>query len=347
MRDLEKRYSDLRKKLIQKRSLKVQKIFNDLFDEIYSILKTSELKGKSFSWSKNLALERRIDSVIGKITTKLQSTITESEVMAWNLANMKNDDLVLQYLTNIKMLFPELKKPFLQTNLGALKEFVNRTQDGMNLSDRVWNITSEIKPQLETYLGNGIANGQSAKSLATDVKQFLNEPDRLFRRVRDKNGNLKLSKNAKQYHPGTGMYRSSYKNALRLTRTETNISYNMSDYTRRSQLDFVVGIEVKLSGSHPVRDICDDLKGEYPKEFIFKGWHSQCLCYTTSKLLSKEEFLKYLDTGNVPRKTVTTVPEGMKDWVSNNKQRIENMKNKPYFIRDNYTKDYKPKTFAA
>jgi hypothetical protein len=337
MRDLEKRYSDRRKALIKKRSLKVEKMFNDLFNEIYSILSTTDLKNpKSFSWSKHATLERRIDTAIGSIKTKLESHIKESQVMSWNLANMKNNELVLQYLANIQMNDPEIRKPFLQTNLGALKEFVNRTQDGMNLSTRVWNIGDGVKNQLETYLGNGIATGQSAKSLATDVKQFLNEPDKLFRRVRDANGNLKLSKPAKAYHPGRGVYRSSSKNALRLTRSETNIAYNMSDYTRRQQLSFVVGIEVKLSASHPERDICDDLKGKYPKDYVYKGWHTHCLCYTTSILLSREEFLKYLKDGSVPdKKLIKEMPQGMIGWLQENRERILLMRTKPYFVQDN------------
>ena len=43
-----------------------------------------------------------------------------------------------------------------------------------------------------------------------------------------------------------------------------------ADYERWQQLDFVVGIEIKLSNNHtlngmPFTDICDKLKGRYPK----------------------------------------------------------------------------------
>ena len=59
--------------------------------------------------------------------------------------------------------------------------------------------------------------------LSRDVRRYLRNPDKLFRRVRDKHGNLRLSKAAKAYHPGRGVYRSSYRNALRLTATENNM----------------------------------------------------------------------------------------------------------------------------
>lgn len=101
---------------------------------------------------------------------------------------------------------------------------------------------------------------------------------KLFRRVRDEHGELQLSKRAAVFHPGRGVYRSSYKNARRLAATETNIAYMTADYERWQQLDFVVGIEIKLSNNHtlngvPFTDICDDLKGRYPKDFKFTGWH--------------------------------------------------------------------------
>jgi hypothetical protein len=72
------------------------------------------------------------------------------------------------------------------------------------------------------------------------------------------------------------------------------MAYRTSDYTRRQQLDFVVGIEVRLSNNHtingvPFTDICDDLKGKYPKTFKFTGWHPLCRCYAVSVLKTEEE----------------------------------------------------------
>ena len=59
-------------------------------------------------------------------------------------------------------------------------------------------------------------------------------------------------------------------------------------------MDFVVGIEIHLSGNHtlngkPFHDICDELAGKYPKDFKFTGWHPQCRCFVTTILKTKEE----------------------------------------------------------
>ena len=74
---------------------------------------------------------------------------------------------------------------------------------------------------IDVALGDGV----SAAAMSRTVRKLLNNPTALFRRVRDKNGQLRLSQNAKNYHPGRGVYRSAYRNALRLTATETNMAY--------------------------------------------------------------------------------------------------------------------------
>ncbi|MDR0559496.1 MAG: hypothetical protein LBG92_04960, partial [Prevotellaceae bacterium] len=170
-------------------------------------------------------------------------------------------------------------------------------------------------------------------------KQYLREPDKLFRRVRDQHGQLRLSQAAKAYHPGQGVCRSVYKNARRMAATETNIAYRTADFLRWQQLDFVVGIEVRLSGNHPVSDICDNLKGKYPKDFKFTGWHPLCRCYAIPVLKTSEDSSTEPDDAN----TVTEPPEGFQNWLAQNRDRIERAKSLPYFLRDNsqYIKNLK------
>lgn len=205
---------------------------------------------------------------------------------------------------------------------------------------------------IESALEIGIKSGQPASAIARDLKQYLKEPDKLFRRVRDKDGVLHLSSRAKEYHPGQGVYRSSYKNALRLAATECNMAYRESDYERWQQLDFVVGIEVKLSNNHtlnghPFTDICDDLAGRYPKDFKFRGWHPFCRCHAVSILKTNEEIMadnKRILEGKEPLETsvnsVTEMPAGFKQWTEDNKDRIlaaDKHGTLPYFIKDNAT----------
>lgn len=225
----------------------------------------------------------------------------------------------------------------------ALNAFQGRKVDGMGLSERVWKSQKPVRGQIEMALELGLSTGRSAQRLSRDVREYLNEPHKLFRRVRDKKGVLRLSKAAAAYHPGRGVYRSSYKNALRMTVTETNMAYRSADYTQQQEMDFVIGIIIKLSDNHPIDDICDDLAGVYPKQFKFTGWHPFCRCFAIPKLADRKEMRKWARMSDSERAAyqfkgaVTEMPKKFTDWVEVNSERIKSAKNLPYFIKDNFS----------
>ncbi len=161
---------------------------------------------------------------------------------------------------------------------------------------------------------------------------------------RDKSGALRLSKAAAAFHPGRGVYRSSYKNALRMTATENNIAYRTADHNHWQALPFVLGVEVRLSNNHPTPDICDTFDGKrFPKGFKFTGWHPWCRCYAVSVLASQDEMDAYsqaiIDGKDVANWQFTgkveAMPEEFGQWMKDNEQRIASAKSLPYFIKDN------------
>lgn len=233
---------------------------------------------------------------------------------------------------------------YFQTNPDSLKAFQRRRVGKMNLSTNVWELTEQHISELEDSISLAIADGTSAMSLAASVKQYLKDPNKRFRRRKEilADGSTKwhLSKNAKQYHPGAGRYRSSARNAQRLARTEINMAYRTAEQTRWEQFDFVVGYEIKTTYSEKhVTDICDQLAGKYPKSFHFVGWHPNCMCYCIPILKTEDEF--WADDSEDSTKSVneiTRVPDKFNEWIRDNKERIETAENNgklPYFIRDN------------
>lgn len=102
-------------------------------------------------------------------------------------------------------------------------------------------------------------------------------------------------------------------------------------------------MEVKRS-NHPFGcEVCEALKGKYPKDFVFTGWHPQCRCYIVPVLASEEERMAYhravLNGEDVSdfhfSGEVREVPDGMKKWLSDNEERISKAKSLPYWMRDN------------
>ena len=326
-----------------KRIQKIDAIYNYASKEIADRLVRNTLKygqqGTSFfRW--NRKTEEQIDVILESLRNGVYENIRNGSADAWDIANAKNDMLVKSYLGNMTV-SGEIYAIMHQLNLTALDAFLNRIVNGLTIFDRVWDLVKVGKNQMELALSAGIAEGRSAAVLARDIKQSLNEPDKLFRRVRDKDGNLVLSKAAQRYHPGRGVYRSSFKNAMRLTRTEINGAYRQSDYDRRQQLSFVVGIEVHLSAQHPAYDICDSMQGRYPKSFIWTAWHPQCICYTTSVLASKEEFKKYLRTGQLDTKrTITTIPKKAEQYMQQNGDKLRSY-NTQFEWMGNFTQENK------
>lgn len=296
-----------------------------------------------FSFSDYPNTRKKIEKLLSDLQTGIMAVIVNGIRSEWTLANQKNDELARQVFgDNVGKLTKEQERRYFSTNGAARDAFIKRKTDGLGLSDRVWKYTNQFKDEIELGLDLGIRSGRSADELSRDLRSYLQHPDKLFRRVRNKHGQLVLSQRARAYHPGRGVYRSSYKNARRLAATETNIAYRTADYERWQQLDFVVGIEIKLSNNHPEPDICDDLKGHYPKDFKFTGWHPHCRCHVETVLKTPDELMadnRRIMEGGKPTETsvntVADVPQAFTDWVERNRERMAAAKSLPYFIRDN------------
>lgn len=333
----------------------VETLFNGVIHEAVGL---GELTGFNdpelpFYLSNYPEINKRIDGLLRQLHKDLVSHIEEVEEKEWMLSHRKNDAKLKQLYASTSLSMFELKR-FKRRNIDALRAFQKRKIDGkLSLSEKVWSNVESLKGQLELGLDLGLREGKSAASLSRDVKQYLNKPDKLFRRVRDEHGVLRLSKAAAGYNPGQGVYRSSYKNALRLTVTEGNMAYRMSDHERWQQIPFVTGIEVKLSNNHTcngvaLTDICDDLAGVYPKNFMFLGWHPFCRCFAVPKLPSIEELSEYnqkILRGELRFKDefrfkdeVKDTPNKFNQWVSDNAKRINKAilrERLPYFLEHN------------
>lgn len=340
MPDINEQYERYLRRNITNTNRRIFQAYISAIQEISSQVDRIRWNGQVFSLNQYPALKQRIEAAIAKLHPRIYGALVNSIKASWDLSNKKNDIIVDRRIAERRP-NKKVKQILYDPNIEARDNFVARTEKGLNLSDRVWNTLEPFKSELEAGLGQAITNGQSAKTAASNLQKYLLEPDKVFRRVRE-NGKLRLSRAAKAYHPGQGVYRSSAKNAFRLTRTENNIAYRSADFERWNNLPFVIGIEVKLSNNHPTYDICDRCKGIYPKDFKFTGWHAQCRCYQVPKMVSDEEYDKMedallagqeIDTEGI--RQVVGPPPGFNEFVKENSKRIAGWKNTPYWVKDN------------
>lgn len=276
----------------------LQSLYDDAVDKILSGFSVSSLSEKELFAFKNFPkLNEQADKVIKELSPALLTYINTRISDVWELSNTKNDALVDTMFSRIRK---EPKISLKSHNEKQLETFLNRKVKGLTISDRVWNLNGTFKSEIESAVSAAIEKGQSAQSIAKDIKKYLNNPDARFRKIRDKFGNLKPSKNALSYSPGQGVYRSAHANALRLARNEINQAYRESDYLRWSQNHGIIGYRIQNSTRvATVCPICKSFNGViFPKSFKFIGFHIQCLCVAIPIQVSDREFDKVLDNEN-------------------------------------------------
>ena len=308
------------------RMLAQEKRVNSIFDIFISSIapemrKWNETSNKSV-WVRNSSIEHKINLQLLNLQRTLEKEIRANQTDAWMSAIEKNDLIVEQYIKGMA-LSSVAKEGMFSRNLEGLKALQRRVDNGMNLSDRVWNITNQTKGHVELFLESGLAAGRSAEGIGRDMRQMLNNPDKRFRRVRNEEGKLVLSQPMKNYHPGQGVYRSSRMNALRLSATETNMGYRMSDVERWEQLDFVLGYEVKRSPNAEPCAICDALKGKYPKGFVFSAFHPFCICYAVPIVMEHNDFADFLLDRTPKGQIITDIPAQAKEFLEKNPKYLQ------------------------
>lgn len=330
---------------------KVRQHYATAVDELLKLSANSHISpDEVFSFADNKKLSEKANNVLRGLYSAVYNEIKGGIVAEWEFANLSCDALIESIFGKGLNEDNHFARWF-SRNQEAMDAFFKRKSayGGMNLSQKVWRYTGDLKTEMELALSLSLGQGDSASTVSRKVRQYLQEPDKLFRHIRigtDANGNplYKLSKAAKAYHPGRGVYRSSYKNAMRLTRTETNMAYKTAEQDRWQRLDFVVGYEIKTSNNHPEHDICDELKGKYPKDFVFKGWHPQCRCFTVPILATDDEFIEIQKkilagediSNNHYSNEIKDVPDKFSKWIEKNKERINKAESLPYFIKDNF-----------
>ena len=318
---------------------KFREVFNRIIDQFAALSQDPNAKfTKSFRF--NGVVNKKIDVIIEAFHKDILD-LTELEIeKSWGLSNEKNDLIVKDYLKTIGTIKAAQKAKYFIPNIPALKAFISGKRGTETLSDAVWQIAAQVRQEMSIHLGIGLMNGDSAPVISRRIRQYLKNPDALFRRIRDNKGRLVASQKMIEFRKANGLtqgvYTSAYKNALRTARTNTNHSYLLADHERWLKLPMVIGVKISLSVQHKIFDICDEVQGTYPKGFVFIGWHPSCLCNATPVLMPREDFKAYLK-GNKPlqAKQITEYPENFIKYTKDNFERYSNYKQLPYWIEDN------------
>ena len=302
---------------------RVQSVYDTLNDEIAKTVVRTGYDGTApFRFADYPLTKKKFEEVQASFVRDLRSLIYSGTSEEWKQSNLVQDllaDKVLKFYGAKER--GKKHRVYYQANNDALKAFQQRKEDGMGLSERLWNQSKDYKEEMEHAISSAIEKGTSAVKLSKRLSKYLQDFPSLKHDYKEKFGKAVTCQDCE--------YRS-----IRLARSEINMAYRTAEQERWKQFDFVLGYEVKLTqnGRH-VPDICDDLAGKYPKDFVFKGWHPNCMCYVIPILKTEEQFWNDEDVSEI-----IEPPKNFTDWLEANAERIDKAAENgtlPYWYTDN------------
>lgn len=325
-----KKYNELNTRLAKYVALveEIYEILNEEASRLVSTMTDYEAGGNvPFRWSDYPQTRDGVGRILDEFVEDIGAVIYRGTSDEWknseDAQNLLAKDALRAYAATVA---GERYRVLFETNGDALRAFQQRKDKGMTLSEKLWDQSESYKKALEDAISCAIKKGTSAVALSKQVSRYLKDFPSLRKDYGEMFGRARKIEDCE--------YRS-----VRLARSEINMAYRSAENLKWQQMDFIVGFEIKLSGSHHVNDICDRLKGKYPKSFVWTGWHPNDMCFKIPVFKTDEEFMEWNEDNPIPSvNEVKDVPDEFKKWMLENEARIERARKKgtlPYFISDN------------
>lgn len=182
------------------------------------------------------------------------------------------EDVLWQYLGRHGVDIPALRASFIQQAKNGIDALLAKAKNGVPLSRAVYKTQALAQGLVDRKVSQGLLLGMNAKAIAKSVKDLI---------LPNVAGGVSYA-------------------AHRLARTEINHAYKTAQEQRYADEPWTTGMRWNLSGSHPVRDICNDLadrddhglgEGVYPVGQRPDS-HPNCLCYLTPEQLDEDAFIE-------------------------------------------------------
>lgn len=299
----------------------IQRYYDDVVNQIAPFIA---------SGASQRAINRKLDQILTALVKKTVTKIETGMQKSWQIADDRTKAYVETKYKGME-LPPQVEKALNAHRTKARDQFIKQAKGGLTLSDRVWKSADRYRDLINQRLDEGIQEGRSAVKVAKELREALRDT-------------------GVQQTPGQGVYKSPVRNAERVARTQINMAYRASDQEAWMSNPLVLGYRINLSTTSKPKvrcEICRALAGDYPVTYVWSGNHPHCLCFKTPILMSRKMLDAYNklvargeDTPEAIAKLqkkvrVTDVPQGFKDWVSTNAERVEAWKNRPFWWKDN------------
>lgn len=303
----------------------VRNIYDRINEKVASLVESVGYDGSTeFFFADFPEVKRDLLLLQRQFVGEMQTLIYSGTSVEWKNSNIFQDAVASKALKYYRaQVSGERFKHYFNSNSDQLKAFQARKDKGLNLSTKLWKQADIYKESLEATISTAIEKGMSAITLSKRISRYLKDWPSLQADYQER------------YAKATRCHDCEY-NSIRLARNEISMAYRTAEQLRWQKFDFILGYKIKLSDSHPRYDICDELMGDYPKDFSFAGWHPNCLCYTVPIVMSEEEY--WSDNREDSPNKITDPPENFSKWVYDNSKKIQEAETRgtlPYWIKDN------------
>lgn len=317
-----KAYKDLNNRL-NGYAKKVVAIFSMLASETASFVGTNNYTGeKPFRF--NEFAKKDVNKLFSTFRNSLQTLILNGMTDEWSKSNTFQDTLADKVVKSFSKTNESQRNKWYATDNGVLQSLLSRKVDGRSLNQRISRLVPVVQAILEIAISVGITKSKSVSVLGKRIALYLND----WRT---------LAKDYKKIYKKTLDVPSSEYLAVRLAKNEICLAYRTAEQYRWSNMDFIIGKSIRTSkGKHHKEDICDELAGDYPKDFRWTGWHINCMCYSVPLVMEEKQFsgsrtLKELSI----RKGDTAMPTAFTVWLNDYCNNHLDSLSYPNFIVDN------------
>ena len=129
--------------------------------------------------------QKEVERLLRLLHSVATMAIEKGIRLEWSQANDECDKLVKSCFGKRALSSPEFAA-WTQRNSAAMNAFIARSENGLNLSQRVWKSVEQLRDEMEVAITVSVGEGESAASMSRKVRQYLNDPDLMFRRFRYK-----------------------------------------------------------------------------------------------------------------------------------------------------------------
>ena len=169
---------------------KVRQLFAATVNEILALNKSVPTLDEGVMYSfdgDNMRIQKKVEALLRQLHSTTTTAIKKGITLEWEKANDACDKLISSCFGKEVLSSPEFSA-WNNRNMAAMNAFTNRTENGLNLSKRIWQSVQQLRDEMEIAMTVAIGEGDSAQSISRKVRQYLNDPDLMFRRFRFKKG---------------------------------------------------------------------------------------------------------------------------------------------------------------